>query len=105
MRLRLKVEVMFWQDMLRMQGMLGVVLHVEEYAIVAVIERKWDCSHLGTVVPEPLANVDLSGNQLPRRARTRKNLDQLKMAFNLSFKKQKSTKIELRRKLLKSPTT
>jgi hypothetical protein len=33
-----------------MQGMLGVVLHVEEYAIVAVIERKWDYSHLGTVV-------------------------------------------------------
>ena len=43
-------DAMFWQDMLRMQGMLGVVLDVEEYAIVAVIERKWDCSHLGTVV-------------------------------------------------------
>jgi hypothetical protein len=88
-----------------MQGMLGVVLHVEEYVIVAVIERKWDWSRLGTVVQESLADIDLSGNPLPRRARTRKNLDQRKMAFNPSFKKQKSTKIELRRKLLKSPTT
>jgi hypothetical protein len=52
-----------------------------------------------------LADIDIFGNPLPRRSRPRKNLDQLKMAFNPSFKKQKSTRIELRRKLLKSPTT
>jgi len=60
---------------------------------------------LGYIYLRNLTDIDLSGNPLPRRARRRKNFHQPKMAFNRSFKRHKSMEIDLRRKLLKSPTT